>query len=161
MTWNCPVIVYTWNRVTHEGFSMIKGCYMWTQPSHWTISSRACPIGWTGWCPASCTWTPPWSWLRCTRVCSVVSRPMSASQKIAVSASKESEWEVIGHVLLDTMLPLWWRNQCHAKFLARVLGWWRNHCRVKFWQEFWYFNHHHYPALLGGTRQETLRRRKK
>ena len=87
---------------------------------------------WKQWCQASCTWTPTWSWLRCTRVCSVVSRPMSASQKIAVSASKESEWEVN----VDAMLPLWWRNQCHAKFLARVLGWWRNHCRANFWQEF-------------------------
>ena len=48
---------------------------------------RGLAHSWAGCCPTSCAWMPPctcsWSWPRCTRVCSMMSRPMSTTPKNA------------------------------------------------------------------------------
>ena len=72
--------LYTSGPESHSRLSQCYGCYMWTQPIHWTISSLACPKGWAGWCFKLCM-DASWLWLRCTRVCSKASRPMSLIER--------------------------------------------------------------------------------
>ena len=116
---------WSWPRCT-------RVCSMMSRPM--STTPKNAKRKWKQWCLAS--WSPTRSWLRCTRVCSVVSRPMTAT-RIAVSAPKESEWELTGQC---------WRN------VTPVMKAWPTSCCMIFGMIKWCCTIDLPPSSQGGTR---------